>query len=174
MTMPLRRRREEEPGSRAAAQGLGRGKIEDSPLAGTAEHPGYRNRREQRRGGTRRDVARNKIADIVESATSHTEKPMRNKEQIRATAAEIAKERQKQIAQQKADAKKAADAAKRKAREEERQEQKRVNLAVKQAARKEREEQARRDRAAARQAERDRRNQARQQAKQAKRDRGRG
>lgn len=172
--MPLRRRREEEPGSRAARQGLGGGKIDRSPLAGKAEHPGYRSKKDEQRGGTRREVAVDNVRGFIEDKTTRREKPLRGKEQLQATAREIAKERQKQIAQQKADARKAADAAKRKAREEERQEQKRVNLAVKQAARKEREEQARRDRAAARQARRDRKNQARQQARQAKRDRGRG
>lgn len=171
--MPLRRRREEEPGSRAARQGLGSGKIEDSPLSGKAEHPGYRSKRDERRGGTRREVAVDRARGFIEDKTTRREKPLRGKDQIKATAAEIGKARQKQIAQQKADAKKAADAAKRAARREEQQEQRRVNLAVKQAARKEREEQARRDQAAARQAERDRKNAARQAAK-AARKRGRG
>ena len=156
--MPFKRHKPEKPGESSANRGgaLGSGDLGKSPFGRTAEHPGYRSKKEQARGGTRRDVVRGKIEDVVETATSHREKELKGKEQLRATAKEIAKERQKRLREEQAAQAKQAAAEQRAREKEASQEQKRVNLAQKTAARKEAEAQRKRDRAQARQDERDR------------------
>jgi hypothetical protein len=146
--MPFKRHKPEKPGESSANRGgaLGSGDLGKSPFGRTAEHPGYRSKKEQARGGTRRDVVRGKIEDVVETATSHREKELKG----------IAKERQKRLREEQAAQAKQAAAEQRAREKEASQEQKRVNLAQKTAARKEAEAQRKRDRAQARQDERDR------------------
>lgn len=57
-----------------------------------AEHPGYGSKKEEARGGTRRAVAREKIADAVTEKITRRERPLPRS--VSDTAAAIKKEKQ--------------------------------------------------------------------------------
>lgn len=97
--MPIWKGKQEKPGESPANRGggLGSGNIDKSPFSRTAEYPGFKNRKQAARGGTRRAVLRGKIQDVVEEKTTRREKPLPVKDKIRETAAAIAKEREKQL-----------------------------------------------------------------------------
>lgn len=129
--MPIRKgKREEEPGSQARKAGLGSGDPARSPFGREAEYPGYKNRSQAVRGGTRRKVIRGKISGVTKTAPTRREREMPGKEQVQAAAALIGQARQEQVQAEKD--RKAADRAAKVARATREREQKqiRVNLAA--------------------------------------------